>query len=216
MVPPRALEPRWTPRVLLLDNYDSFTWNLVQALQVLGAEVQVVRNDAEPLSALLARAPTHVVVSPGPGRPEQAGVSMALIEAVLGRLPLLGVCLGHQALGLVLGARLERGPPVHGMASLVHHDGRGLFAGLPQPLTVGRYHSLHLPEAALPRCLRVTARTEDGLVMGMEHATLSAAGVQFHPESILTPAGPELLARFLAWHAPEARALDGSTSPPRG
>jgi anthranilate synthase/aminodeoxychorismate synthase-like glutamine amidotransferase len=189
--------------VLLLDNYDSFTWNLVQALQVLGAEVQVVRNDAEPVAALLTRAPTHVVVSPGPGRPEAAGGSMALIEAVLGRVPLLGVCLGHQALGLVLGARLVQGPPVHGKSSLVHHDGRGLFEGLPQPLTVGRYHSLHLPEATLPPCLRVTARTEDGLVMAMEHVSLPAAGVQFHPESILTPAGPELLARFLAWPAPE-------------
>ncbi len=186
------------PQVLLLDNYDSFTWNLVQALRGCGARVDVVRNDAATVPALLARSPTHVVVSPGPGRPEQAGCTLALVEAVLGRLPLLGVCLGHQAPGLALGARLERGPPVHGKASAVAHGGTGLFAGLPQPLTVGRYHSLHLPAAHLPPVLRVTARSEDGLVMGIAHDTLPAWGVQFHPESILCPDGPRLLANFLA------------------
>lgn len=196
------------PRVLLLDNYDSFTWNLVQAMRVLGATVDVVRNDVESVAGMLARAPTHVVVSPGPGRPERAGCSLELVQAVLGRVPLLGVCLGHQALGLVCGALLDRGPPVHGKSSAVHHDGDGLFQGLPEPLTVGRYHSLHLPAVTLPATLRVTARSEDGLVMGIAHVSGLALGVQFHPESILTPDGPALLANFLKLSAtPAARKL---------
>ena len=186
------------PRILLIDNYDSFTWNLVQAFAVLGAEVVVRRNDAITLEQVEALEPTHVVISPGPGRPEGAGVSMALIARWLGRLPVLGVCLGHQALVAVLGGTI--GPArelMHGKASPVHHDGRGIFDGLASPFEAGRYHSLAADEESLPRELAVSARTPDGEIMGLRHRTLPAVGVQFHPESVLTSDGNRLLANFL-------------------
>lgn len=183
-------------RVLLVDNYDSFTFNLVQAIEVLGAEVWVPRNDAVTVDEALRWGPTHVMISPGPGRPEDAGVSRALIEAALGRVPILGVCLGHQALVQVLGGTI--GPAkrlMHGKASLIRHDGQGIFAGRSQPMKVGRYHSL--AATALPDGLVATAWAEDGEIMAVRHRALAAVGVQFHPESVLTPEGDALLAEFL-------------------
>ncbi len=190
------------PRVLLIDNYDSFTWNVVQGLGRLGADVLVHRNDALDLDSAAQLAPTHLVISPGPGRPESAGLSVAILRAWVGRLPILGICLGHQALAAAFGG--EVGPAarlVHGKASAVAHDGTGLFAGLPSPLSVGRYHSLAVPESGLPGGFRVNARTldADAEVMGLQHETLPVAGVQFHPESVLTPDGQALLANFLRW-----------------
>ncbi len=184
--------------VLVIDNYDSFTFNLVQGLQALGADVRVRRNDAVTVGECRALAPTHVVVSPGPGRPEDAGASLAVIEAFAGRVPVLGVCLGHQCLGLLYGAKVGRAQrPMHGKTSAVRHDGRTLFRGLSDPFTAGRYHSLVIHEATLPPALAVTARSEDGEVMGVRDAALGLEGVQFHPESILTPEGDRLLANFL-------------------
>lgn len=187
---------RPTARVLLLDNYDSFTFNLVQALQVLGAEVYVPRNDAITVADALAWRPSHVVISPGPGRPEDAGISEALITACLDRHPLLGVCLGHQALVQVLGGEVGAARRLmHGKASPITHTNTGLFAGLPQPMAVGRYHSL--AATRVPADLEVTARTADGEVMAVAHRAHPVFGVQFHPESVLTPEGDALLARFL-------------------
>jgi para-aminobenzoate synthetase component 2 len=187
------------PRLLLIDNYDSFTYNLVQAFLVLGAEVLVHRNDAITVAEALALAPTQLCISPGPGTPRDAGVSMAMVAAFAGRIPVLGVCLGHQAIAEVFGGRVVRNwRLMHGKTSAVTHDGRGVFAGLPSPLEVGRYHSLVAEAAALPPELVVTARTAEGEIMGLRHATLAVEGVQFHPESVLTPAGPRLLANFLA------------------
>jgi len=185
-------------RVLLVDNYDSFTYNLVQALALLGAEVTVHRNDRVSVDDALAAEASHLVVSPGPGRPEQAGITMPLLARAIGRMPVLGVCLGHQALAAVLGGRI--GPArelVHGRASTVHHDGRTLFEGLPDPFAAGRYHSLAVLDDGLPRDLEVTARTGDGEIMGLRHARYPAEGVQFHPESVLTPDGTRLLRNFL-------------------
>jgi anthranilate synthase/aminodeoxychorismate synthase-like glutamine amidotransferase len=190
-------------RVLLIDNYDSFTYNLVQAFGSLGAEVVVRRNDAIAAGDVAALGPTHLVVSPGPGRPADAGVSVALLRAFLGRLPLLGVCLGHQALAEALGARVERAERlVHGKASPVYHDGRTLYEGLPNPFAAGRYHSLAVREESLPAELAVAAYTSDGEIMGLRHRTLAAEGVQFHPESVLTPEGQRLLRNFLDLRAP--------------
>ncbi len=190
-----------TPSVLVIDNYDSFTFNLVQALAVLGADVRVVVNDAIDVAGVRAIAPSHVVVSPGPGRPEDAGVSPDVVRAAIeGALDarLLGVCLGHQCLGLVSGARIVPAKRLmHGRASTITHDGRDLLAGLPQPLVVGRYHSLAVDEATLPATLEVQARTDDGEVMAMRHVSGRVHGVQFHPESILTPDGLRLLDNFL-------------------
>jgi anthranilate synthase/aminodeoxychorismate synthase-like glutamine amidotransferase len=185
-------------RLLLIDNYDSFTYNLVQAFMVLGAEVSVFRNDA--LTPLQAKelAPTHLCISPGPGTPYDAGVSMDMIRAFVGRVPVLGVCLGHQAIVEVFGGKVVRAARLmHGKTSLVHHDGRTLFAGLPQPAEVGRYHSLIAEPESLPQQLEVSARTDQGEIMGVRHRRLDVEGVQFHPESILTPEGPRLLANFL-------------------
>jgi anthranilate synthase/aminodeoxychorismate synthase-like glutamine amidotransferase len=185
--------------ILLLDNHDSFTWNLVQALQALGAEVDVRRNDALSVDAMLALRPAAVVLSPGPGRPAEAGVQPELLRRLPDDLPLLGVCLGHQGLVESCGGELERDPaPVHGRSSLVEHDGSALFRGLPSPFPAARYHSLRARADRMPRALRVTAWTRDGLVMAVEHARLPRYGVQFHPESILSPDGPRILERFLA------------------
>jgi anthranilate synthase/aminodeoxychorismate synthase-like glutamine amidotransferase len=186
------------PRLLLIDNYDSFTYNLVQAFLVLGAEVSVYRNDALTPAAALALAPTHLCISPGPGTPYDAGVSMDMIRAFAGRIPVLGVCLGHQSIVEVFGGKVVRaGRLMHGKTSLVHHDGATLFAGLPEPCEVGRYHSLIAAPETLPAVLAVSARTAEEEIMGVRHRTLAVEGVQFHPESILTPEGPKLLGNFL-------------------
>ena len=188
-----------TPRLLLIDNYDSFTYNLVQAFLVLGAEVSVYRNDALTPAAALALAPTHLCISPGPGTPYDAGVSMDMVRAFAGRIPVLGVCLGHQSIVEVFGGKVVRaGRLMHGKTSLVRHDARTLFEGLPQPCEVGRYHSLIAAPASLPAELEVSAQTAEGEIMAVRHRTLAVEGVQFHPESILTPDGPRLLRNFLA------------------
>ena len=185
-------------RVLLIDNYDSFTFNLVQALRVLGAEVLVRRNDEIDIAGAKALAPTHLMLSPGPGRPEGAGVTIEAIRAFAGRVPVLGVCLGHQALAVALGGKVESAQCLmHGKSSSVYHDGRTLYQGLPNPFSAGRYHSLAVIEEQLPESLTVSAYTSDGEIMGLRHASLPLEGVQFHPESILTPEGDRLLRNFL-------------------
>ncbi|HEY1889786.1 MAG TPA: aminodeoxychorismate/anthranilate synthase component II [Steroidobacteraceae bacterium] len=185
--------------MLLIDNYDSFTYNLVQAFLVLGAEVLVYRNDAITVTEARGLAPTHLCISPGPGTPYDAGVSMEMIRAFAGHVPVLGVCLGHQSIVEVFGGKVVRaGRLMHGKTSLVHHDGLGLFAELPQPCEVGRYHSLIAAPETLPPELIVSARTAEGEIMGVRHRDLAVEGVQFHPESILTPQGPRLLGNFLA------------------
>ncbi|HYC08613.1 MAG TPA: aminodeoxychorismate/anthranilate synthase component II [Steroidobacteraceae bacterium] len=193
-----------TPRLLLIDNYDSFTYNLVQAFLVLGAEVSVYRNDALTPAEALALAPTHLCISPGPGTPYDAGVSMDMVRAFAGRIPVLGVCLGHQSIVEVFGGKVVRaGRLMHGKTSLVRHDARTLFEGLPQPCEVGRYHSLIAAPASLPAQLEVSAQTPEGEIMAVRHRTLAVEGVQFHPESILTPDGPRLMRNFLATSAGE-------------
>jgi anthranilate synthase/aminodeoxychorismate synthase-like glutamine amidotransferase len=184
----------------MIDNYDSFTFNLVQYLGELGAQVEVVRNDAATLEALVARGPDAVVISPGPGRPAEAGVSEPAVRAFgEAGVPLLGVCLGHQAIGECFGGRIVRARVLmHGKTSQVHHDGRGVFAGLPSPMEATRYHSLVIEPTSCPEVLEVSARTEDGEIMGVRHRELPIEGVQFHPESILTGQGKALLANFLA------------------
>ena len=186
-------------RVLVIDNYDSFAWNLVQALASLGADVVVRRNDAVTVDAALALAPDAVVISPGPCTPREAGISVDLVGAAAARrLPLLGVCLGHQAIGAAFGGRVVRAErPVHGKTSEIRHDGRGALAGLASPLVAMRYHSLVVAEP-LPDALVATARSGDGALMGLRHRSLPIEGVQFHPESYLTREGPALLANFLA------------------
>jgi anthranilate synthase/aminodeoxychorismate synthase-like glutamine amidotransferase len=186
------------PRLLLVDNYDSFTYNLVQAFLVLGAEVLVHRNDAITVEQARALAPTHLCISPGPGTPHDAGVSMDMIRAFAGAIPVLGVCLGHQSIVEVFGGKVVRaGRLMHGKVSPVQHDGGGVFAGAPEPLEVGRYHSLIAEPESLPAALVVTARTPEGEIMGVRHRDLNVEGVQFHPESVLTPEGPRLLGNFL-------------------
>ena len=184
--------------ILLVDNYDSFTWNLVQALGSQGAEVTVRRNDAITVDEALAMAPAGLVVSPGPGGPRDAGVSLDLVAAFTGRAPVLGVCLGHQCIVEAAGGRVIRAArPVHGKTSRVYHDGAGLYAGLSNPFEATRYHSLIAAEAGLPPTLRVTSYTSDGEIMGVRHVAHPVEGVQFHPESILTTEGRLLLANFL-------------------
>jgi anthranilate synthase/aminodeoxychorismate synthase-like glutamine amidotransferase len=186
------------PRLLLIDNYDSFTYNLVQAFMVLGAEVLVHRNDELTVEAALAIEPSHLCISPGPGTPRDAGVSMSMIEAFAGRVPVFGVCLGHQSLVEVFGGKVVRaGRLMHGKTSMVHHDGKGVFAGLPDPFEAGRYHSLIAARDHIPAALEVTAWTAEGEIMGVRHRELPVEGVQFHPESILTPDGPRLMGNFL-------------------
>ena len=186
--------------ILVVDNYDSFTWNLVHYLGELGARVEVVRNDALTAAEALASGATAILISPGPGRPDQAGISLDLVGACAeAGMPLLGICLGHQAIGQHFGAQLVRaGRVMHGKTSRVDHDGSGLFSGLPSPVTAARYHSLTLAPDSIPDCLRVTARAEDGTVQGLSHRSLPIHSVQFHPESVASEKGHELLANFLA------------------
>lgn len=189
------------PRVLLIDNYDSFTFNLVHYLGEAGAEVDVVRNDAATVDELMQseHLPDGVVLSPGPGAPRQAGILLDAVRAFAGVVPLLGVCLGHQAIGEAFGGRVVRGVEiVHGKASVIQHRGVGVFEGLPRSIAVGRYHSLVVERASLPRCLAITATSPRGEIMGLRHRTLPIEGVQFHPESVLTPDGRALIARWLA------------------
>jgi anthranilate synthase/aminodeoxychorismate synthase-like glutamine amidotransferase len=196
---------RPAPRVLVVDNYDSFTYNLVQRLGELGARVEVVRNDAVTADELIEGRPERLVLSPGPCTPDEAGISLDLIRKLYGlngapahRVPLLGVCLGHQSIGQAFGGRVVRAPePVHGKAEEIVHDGSSLFRGVPRPLLAGRYHSLVVAARGLPRDLVVSARTRGGIVMALRHRRLPVFGVQFHPESILTPDGQTLLRNFL-------------------
>ncbi|MCY7419604.1 MAG: aminodeoxychorismate/anthranilate synthase component II [Chloroflexi bacterium] len=184
--------------IVLVDNYDSFTYNLYQYLLMLGAEVDVVRNDEISVDAIAAMDPDGIVISPGPSRPEHAGISVELITRLGPTVPLLGVCLGHQAMGLVYGGDVIRVEPVHGKRSAVSHAGQGVFAGLPSPLDAGRYHSLAISRETLPAVLEVTAWAADGLVMGVKHREYPVEGIQFHPESILTDDGAQMLSTWLA------------------
>ena len=189
-------------RMLLIDNYDSFTYNLVQAFAAMGAGVMVYRNDAITVPEALALEPTHLVISPGPGRPESAGVSLEMIEAFAGKVPILGVCLGHQSIVQQRGGEIVRADRLmHGKTSMVKHDGKSIFEGLSNPFEVGRYHSLCAEEASLPADLEITAQTERGEIMGVRHKTLQIEGVQFHPESVLTPEGDALMANFMRQEA---------------
>jgi anthranilate synthase/aminodeoxychorismate synthase-like glutamine amidotransferase len=186
-------------RVLVIDNYDSFVYNLVQELGELGAEPFVHRNDTIDIEGIRAASPDAILISPGPGRPEDAGISMAVVAELAGEYPILGVCLGHQVIGQVYGGEIVTAPTLmHGKTSSVHHDGRALFAGLPEPFIATRYHSLVVEPGSVPDVLEVTATTSEGVIMGLRHRTLAVEGVQFHPESLLTPSGPALLSNFLA------------------
>jgi len=185
-------------RMLLIDNYDSFTYNLVQAFAAHGADVMVYRNDAISVEEGIALAPTHLVISPGPGRPDDAGVSLAMIGAFAGRAPILGVCLGHQSIVQQHGGDIVRAERLmHGKTSMVSHDSRSIFEGLSNPFEVGRYHSLCAEQESLPESLEVTAQTDRGEIMGVRHKTLPIEGVQFHPESVLTPEGDCLMLNFM-------------------
>lgn len=196
--------------LLMIDNYDSFTYNLVQYLGELGQEVAVHRNDAIDTEAIQAMAPEHIVLSPGPCTPNEAGISLDVVRCFAGRIPILGVCLGHQAVGQAFGGEVvHAGEVMHGKTSLVRHRGQGVFAGLPEPMEATRYHSLVLARDSLPDCFELTAWTEDEAgavdeIMGIRHRDLDVEGVQFHPESILTAAGHDLLRNFLAAPAPRA------------
>ncbi len=194
-------------RLLLIDNYDSFTFNLAQAFQVLGAEVLVHRNDQIDVAAAQEMNPTHLCISPGPGRPDDAGVSMDMIAAFQGKIPILGVCLGHQSISKVFGGKVVHAKELmHGKDSPVYHHGRDLYLGLPNPFQAGRYHSLAVPEDGVPEGFVVDAYTSDGEVMGIRHKSLPILGVQFHPESILTPHGDRLLQNFLETQVEEGSA----------
>jgi anthranilate synthase/aminodeoxychorismate synthase-like glutamine amidotransferase len=188
-----------SPRIVVVDNYDSFVYNLVQYLGELGAAPEVVRNDEASVDALLARNYDGILLSPGPGRPEDAGITCELIARAAGRVPVLGVCLGHQAIGHVFGAAIKRAPEIrHGKTSLITHDQHGVFASLPSPIEVTRYHSLVIEPRSIPDSLAITARAEDGTIMGVRHREHDVEGVQFHPESILTQHGHAMLRTFLA------------------
>jgi anthranilate synthase component 2 len=186
------------PKVVLVDNYDSFTYNLVQELGELGADPVVFRNDAVDVDGIRAQTPDALVISPGPGRPEDAGISLDVVTQLAGEVPILGVCLGHQCIGQAYGARIELAPELmHGKTSAIFHSGAGVLAGLPDPFEATRYHSLIVARDSLPDVLEMTAQTADGIVMGFRHRRLPVEGVQFHPESILTSVGRDLLANFL-------------------
>lgn len=190
------------PRIFVIDNYDSFTYNLVQGLGELGALVEVTRNDTFTLADVASSAPDGIVVSPGPGTPADAAMSNDVIAAFGATIPMLGVCLGHQCIAEAFGGSVVQAPELlHGKTSMIHHDGAGVFAGLPSPIVATRYHSLVVADSGLPESLEVTARTPDGLIMGLRHRTLPIEGVQFHPESILTDLGKGLLSNFLAMGA---------------
>jgi anthranilate synthase component 2 len=196
-----------TPRIFMIDNYDSFTFNLVQELGELGAAVEVARNDAFEVGDVADAAPDGIVISPGPGSPDDAGLSNSVVAELGGRIPILGVCLGHQCIGQVYGARIRRAPELlHGKTSQIHHNGAGVFTGVPSPFAATRYHSLVVDEDTMPAELEVTARTAEGLIMGLRHRSAPIEGVQFHPESILTTAGMDLLRNFLGSLAPVAVA----------
>ena len=185
--------------ILLIDNYDSFTYNVYQAVANLGHPLQVVRNDRISLADISVANYDAIIISPGPGTPDDAGLSKQIVREFAGKLPILGICLGHQVIGEVFGGNVVRAPqPVHGKTTEVVHQGDGLYTDLPQPFTAGRYHSLIVEEASLPECLEVTARNEENLIMGLRHRQFNVQGVQFHPESILTPLGNKLLANFLS------------------
>lgn len=184
--------------IVLIDNYDSFVHNLARYVRMLGHETHVVRNDAITLEGIAALRPTHLIFSPGPCTPNEAGVTLSAIERFAGEIPMLGVCLGHQAIGQAFGGRVVRAKqPCHGKHALITHSGEGIFTGLPQPLKVGRYHSLAVSQEGLPTCLQVTATTESGEIMALQHSDHLIVGVQFHPESILTEAGARILANFI-------------------
>jgi anthranilate synthase component 2 len=184
--------------LLMIDNYDSFTYNLVQYFGELGEEVRVYRNDEIDLAAIEAMQPDHIVISPGPCTPNEAGVSVPVIHAFAGKIPLLGVCLGHQSIGQAFGGKIVHAKQLmHGKTSPIHHTNRGVFRDLPNPFTATRYHSLVIERESLPDCLEITAWTEDGEIMGVRHTTLAVEGVQFHPESVLTEHGHQLLKNFL-------------------
>jgi anthranilate synthase component 2 len=185
-------------RIFMLDNYDSFTWNLVQLLGRIGADVTVARNDEVSVAEIRSLAPDAIVISPGPSRPEKAGISVELVTELGPSVPTLGVCLGHQAIGVAYGAEVVRVPPVHGKAAAVHHARGGSFAGLPSPISAARYHSLAIARDSMPDELEVTAWSDDGVVMGVRHRSHPVEGFQFHPESILTDDGEALLIAFLA------------------
>ena len=186
-------------RVLVIDNYDSFVYNLVQELGELGAEPVVHRNDAIDMAGIRAASPDAILISPGPGRPDEAGISLEVIEQLGADYPILGVCLGHQSIGQAFGGEVVSAPTLmHGKTSAIHHTGMGVFAGLPDPFIATRYHSLVVEPTTVPDVLEVTATADDGVVMGFRHRELPIEGVQFHPESVLTPSGPALLANFLA------------------
>jgi anthranilate synthase/aminodeoxychorismate synthase-like glutamine amidotransferase len=185
--------------LLVIDNYDSFTYNLVQYLSEIGQEVRVVRNDEIAAADIAGLAPSHVVISPGPCTPNEAGISLEVIRTYAGKIPILGVCLGHQAIGQAFGGKVVRAPRVmHGKTSQIFHDGKGLFTGLPNPFEATRYHSLVIERTSVPEVLEVTARTADQEIMAVRHKTLPVEGVQFHPESFLTTCGKDLLRNFIA------------------
>jgi len=184
--------------LLVIDNYDSFTYNLVQHLGELGEQVEVRRNDEITVDEIRKLGPSRIVISPGPGTPDDAGVSLKVVESFAGKIPILGVCLGHQSIGQVFGGRVVRAPQLcHGKSSPVQHDGKTIFAGLDQSFSAGRYHSLIVEDESLPSSLEVSARTGDGIIMGLRHREMKIEGVQFHPESIMTTEGKKLLANFL-------------------
>jgi para-aminobenzoate synthetase component 2 len=184
--------------ILVIDNYDSFTYNLVQYLGELGAELTVRRNDQITVTEIESLAPERIVISPGPKTPSEAGICLDVIKTFSGRVPILGVCLGHQAIGQAFGGKVIRAPELmHGKTSLVTHDGKTIFSGLPSPFSATRYHSLIVERESLPACLEISATAPDGLIMGLRHRTMKVEGVQFHPESILTEVGKDLLANFL-------------------
>ena len=184
--------------ILMIDNYDSFTWNLVQAFRTLGADMEVVRNDEIDVAGIAARAPSALVLSPGPGNPDSAGVTLEAIRAFAGKVPLFGVCLGHQSVAQAFGARIVHAKRLmHGKTSPVSHDGKGVFAGLPQGFAAMRYHSLAVERASLPDCLEVSAESDDGEIMGLRHRTLPIETVQYHPESVGTPEGMRQMKNFL-------------------
>ncbi|MBC7660532.1 MAG: aminodeoxychorismate/anthranilate synthase component II [Chitinophagaceae bacterium] len=184
--------------ILLLDNYDSFTYNIEQYFGELGKRVKVVRNDEITLKQIEKMKPESIVISPGPGKPDEAGLTLETIRTFAGHIPILGVCLGHQAIGQVFGGIVKRAPRMmHGKTSVIKHDGKGVFKGLPSPMTVTRYHSLHVDPESLPSCLKITAQTEDGIIMGLRHKKFRIEGVQFHPESYQTEHGQRLFQNFL-------------------